>query len=67
MTSLGGKDLGTQFFDEAKKLLDLENGRASLPSVQGLALLFTLSTHIGTDRAGMVCGPPFHNQRIHRF
>ena len=42
MTSLGSKDLGTQFFDEAKKLLDLEGGRASLPTIQGLTLLFTV-------------------------
>ena len=47
-----------QFFDEAKKLLDLENGRASLPTVQGLTLLFTLSAFRGTDRAGMVRNPP---------
>ncbi|KAK7409390.1 hypothetical protein QQX98_008452 [Neonectria punicea] len=54
MSSLGVKDLGTQFFDEAKKLLDLEGGRATLPTIQGLTLLFTMCTHLGTDRASMM-------------
>ncbi|KPM39874.1 hypothetical protein AK830_g6692 [Neonectria ditissima] len=54
MTSLGDRGLGTQFFDEAGKVLDLEGGRASLPTVQGLTLLFTMCTHLGTVRASMV-------------
>jgi hypothetical protein len=51
---IAGKSVGAQFLDEAKKLLDLENGRASLPTVQGLTLMFTLSAYRGMDRAGMV-------------
>lgn len=51
---IAGKSVGAQFLDEAKKLLDLENGRASLPTVQGLTLMFTLSAYRGVDRAGMV-------------
>lgn len=53
-SSIAGKSVGAQFLDEAKKLLDLENGRASLPTVQGLTLMFTLSAYRGMDRAGMV-------------
>ncbi|KAK5991212.1 Notoamide biosynthesis transcriptional activator notL'-like protein [Cladobotryum mycophilum] len=52
--SIGGKDLGRQFLDEAKKLLDREMGLASLPTAQGLALLFTLSAYSGSDRVGMM-------------
>ncbi|KAH6647133.1 putative C6 transcription factor [Truncatella angustata] len=48
------KDIGDQFLMEAKRLLDLEGGRPSLPTVQGLALMFTLSAYRGTDRAGMM-------------
>ncbi|KAM5362707.1 hypothetical protein ACJA88_013903 [Fusarium oxysporum] len=53
-SSIAGKSVGAQFLDEAKKLLDLENGRASLPTVQGLTLMFTLSAYRGMDRAGMM-------------
>ncbi|KAM0415639.1 hypothetical protein ACHAPT_013411 [Fusarium lateritium] len=52
-SAISGRDVGTQFLDEAKKLFDLELGRASLPTVQGLTLLYTLSAHHGVDRAGM--------------
>ncbi|KAF5018796.1 hypothetical protein F66182_9214 [Fusarium sp. NRRL 66182] len=52
-SSISGKDVGVQFLDEAKKLLDLENGRATLPTVQGLTLMFTISAYRGVDRAGM--------------
>jgi hypothetical protein len=47
-------DITSQFLDEAKRLLDLETGRESLPTVQGLALLFTTSAFTGMDRAGSV-------------
>ncbi|KAH7144755.1 hypothetical protein DER46DRAFT_580667 [Fusarium sp. MPI-SDFR-AT-0072] len=53
-SSIAGKSIGAQFLDEAKKLLDLENGRASLPTMQGLTLLFTLSAYQGMDRACMM-------------
>lgn len=42
------------FFAEAKRLLDRENGRRSLPTVQGLLIMFAYSTGAGTDRAGMI-------------
>ncbi|KAH7187276.1 putative C6 transcription factor [Fusarium oxysporum] len=53
-SSIAGESVGAQFLDEAKKLLDLESGLASLPTVQGLTLMFTLSAYRGMDRAGMM-------------
>jgi len=44
----------TQFLDEAKRFLELEAGRESLPTVQGLALIFTVSAYQGVDRAGSI-------------
>lgn len=46
--------MGSRFFDQAKRLFSMESGRASLPTVQALALLFTVSAYIGKDREGMV-------------
>ncbi|KAG5981442.1 hypothetical protein E4U55_002946 [Claviceps digitariae] len=53
-SSLSQRDLAAEFFSEAKKLLDLEYGRASVCAVQGLTLLFSVSAYRGTDRAGML-------------
>lgn len=53
-SSISGQDIGLQFIEEAKRLLELEQGRASLPAIQGLSLLFSLSVYGGTDRAGLV-------------
>lgn len=52
-----------RFTDEAKKLFELECGRASLPTVSGLYILFFVSAMMGKDRAGlmyryMVCPQP---------
>ncbi|KAK2603543.1 hypothetical protein QQS21_004312 [Conoideocrella luteorostrata] len=52
--SVSKRDLSLDFLNEAKKLLDLENGRASICAVQGLTLLFSVSAYRGTDRAGML-------------
>lgn len=49
-----GEDLGVKFLNEAKKLWSLENSQASLPTVQALAILFTVSAYRGVDRQGMV-------------
>lgn len=54
--------MAERFTDEAKKLFELECGRASLPSVFGLYILFFVSAMMGKDRAGlmyryMVCPP----------
>jgi hypothetical protein len=47
-------DAAEQFDTEAKRLFDYENGRRSLPTVQGLLIMFTYSTVMGKDRAGMM-------------
>jgi predicted fused transcriptional regulator/phosphomethylpyrimidine kinase len=49
-----GVDAAEHFDAEAKRLLDCENGRRSLPAVQGLLIMFTYSTVMGKDRAGMM-------------
>lgn len=51
--------MATEFLDEAKRLLDLEGGEASLPTLQGLALMFLVSSYSGQDRAGNVSFQPF--------
>jgi len=53
-SKITGKPLTTLFFQEAKKLLELEGVKASLPTVQALEMMFTKSAYIGTDRAGML-------------
>ena len=40
------------FLKEAKRLLDRECGRRSLPTVQALLIMFACSTGMGQDRAG---------------
>lgn len=54
--------MSERFMDEAKKLFELECGRASLPTIFGLYMLFFVSAMMGKDRAGlmyryMVCPP----------
>lgn len=46
--------MAAEFLNEAKKMLAMENGRASICTVQGLTLLFSVSAYSGMDRAGMV-------------
>lgn len=41
-----------RFFNEAKKQLDLEHGKVSLPTVMALYNLFLYSSEAGIDRAG---------------
>lgn len=43
-----------RFLDEAKKLFELECGRASLCTVFGLYMLFFTSALMGKDRAGLM-------------
>jgi hypothetical protein len=47
-------DLGEAFLDEAKRLLNLEGGRVSLPTVQGLVIVFMCCASQGRDRAGRI-------------
>lgn len=49
---ISGRNLGVQFFNEAKKLLDQEGSRPSLPTVQALCLMFIHSGLLGMDRQG---------------
>ncbi|RNJ60217.1 hypothetical protein D7B24_009249 [Verticillium nonalfalfae] len=51
---ISGRKLGAQFLDEANKWLEIEGQRSTLPTAQGLALLFTLYAYRGMDRAGMM-------------
>lgn len=46
--------LRKSFFDEARKLLDLEAGRPSVPTAQALALLFLYCSSDARDRAGII-------------
>ncbi|SMR50161.1 unnamed protein product [Zymoseptoria tritici ST99CH_3D1] len=46
--------LRVQFFNKARDLLDEERGKASLPTVQALFLLYLYWNFLGMDRAGLV-------------
>ena len=47
-------DLRERFLNEAKKILDQELGRISLPMIWALAIMFICSSTQGQDRAGMM-------------
>jgi hypothetical protein len=47
-----GTDLSLSFLDEAKRLFHLESGKVSLPTAQGLAIVFMCCAGMGQDRAG---------------
>ncbi|KAF1808291.1 hypothetical protein P152DRAFT_225896 [Eremomyces bilateralis CBS 781.70] len=49
-----GKDTREAFFDEAKKLLDMEDGSECLSTVLGLAVLLVYAMYTGRDRLGSV-------------
>ncbi|OAA51725.1 Zn(2)-C6 fungal-type DNA-binding domain protein [Metarhizium rileyi] len=51
-SGISKRNLADEFFNEAKKLLHLENGRVSIPTVQGLTLLFSIACYRGTDKLG---------------
>ncbi|KAL3478133.1 hypothetical protein BJX99DRAFT_108244 [Aspergillus californicus] len=44
----------TEFYEEAKRLLDKEEGRISLPTVQGLGVLWMCASITGRDRQGWI-------------
>ncbi|KAG2412986.1 hypothetical protein HFD88_010545 [Aspergillus terreus] len=45
---------GTHFYNEAKRLLDKEEGRITLPTVQGLGVLWACAYMTGRDRQGWI-------------
>ncbi|PKY01065.1 C6 transcription factor [Aspergillus campestris IBT 28561] len=45
---------GAHFFDEAKRLLEREEGRITLPTVQGLGVLWTCASLTRRDRQGWI-------------
>lgn len=53
-SAISGEDLAVRFSNEAKRLLALECGRSSLPTAQGLMLLFMTSVFEGSDRMNMM-------------
>jgi hypothetical protein len=46
--------MSDRFLKEAKRLLDCEGGRASIPATQALCILYTISAAMGRDRAGLM-------------
>ncbi|KAL4998900.1 hypothetical protein BDV10DRAFT_166008 [Aspergillus recurvatus] len=49
-------DLRTNLYTEAKRLLDKEEGRISLPTVQALSVLWMCATNTGRDRQAWITG-----------
>ncbi|KAL4739570.1 hypothetical protein BDV11DRAFT_187433 [Aspergillus similis] len=49
-------DLRTNLYAEAKRLLDKEEGRISLPTVQALSVLWMCATTVGRDRQAWIIG-----------
>ncbi|KAM4062338.1 fungal zn(2)-Cys(6) binuclear cluster domain-containing protein [Hirsutella rhossiliensis] len=49
-----GSGLGDSFFTEAKRLVNFENGRPSIPAVQALLIMFSYSCRMGRDRVGNI-------------
>ncbi|KAF5856375.1 hypothetical protein ETB97_007477 [Aspergillus alliaceus] len=45
---------GAHFYDEAKRLLDKEEGRITLPAVQGIGVLWARACMTGQDRQGWI-------------
>ncbi|RAH67887.1 putative C6 transcription factor [Aspergillus aculeatinus CBS 121060] len=45
---------GVHFYEEAKRLLDQEAGRITLPTVQGLGILWSCAARTGRDRQGWI-------------
>ncbi|KKK16277.1 hypothetical protein ARAM_003168 [Aspergillus rambellii] len=46
---------GSHFYEQAKRLLDKEEGRISLPTVQGLGVLWMCASITGRDRQEWIC------------
>jgi hypothetical protein len=54
MGILTRQNMVERFLEEARKLLDLEYGRASLPTAQALYLMYLTHAWLGRDRAGTI-------------
>jgi len=50
----GEKKLSDLFFDEARRHLDREEGKASVPSIQALCVMFLYCMGVGKDRLGQI-------------
>ncbi|OHW97528.1 C6 transcription factor [Colletotrichum incanum] len=48
---VNGRDMRLAFFDEARRQLDLENGRVSLPTAEALFIMHLMAAALGMDRA----------------
>ena len=53
--AMTGQSTTEKFLDEAKMLIDREQGRVSIPAVQGLMLMYVTTTCLGRDRVGRMC------------
>lgn len=49
-----GRNLSDCFLAEAKSYFESEQGRPSIPTVQGLLLIYLTMTATGKDRAGLI-------------
>jgi hypothetical protein len=49
-----GRNLSESFLAEAKSHFESEQGRPSIPTVQGLLLIYLTMTATGKDRAGLI-------------
>jgi hypothetical protein len=54
MGSLTCRNMAECFLDEAKKQLEIESCRASIPTLQALCLMYLTSALLGRDRAGIM-------------
>jgi hypothetical protein len=50
----GERKLSELFFDEARRHLDREEGKASVPTVQALCVMFLYCMGVGKDRLGQI-------------
>ncbi|ROT35895.1 hypothetical protein SODALDRAFT_53529 [Sodiomyces alkalinus F11] len=48
------QNMAERFFEEAKSLLDREQGRSSLPTAQALAIMYFVEAGLGRDRASQL-------------
>lgn len=49
-----GQNMTDRFLDEAKKQLDIEGCRSTIPTLHALCLMYLTSALLGRDRAGVM-------------